>query len=104
MREDTTYLYRTYDKAGRLLYIGISADPDYRIYQHQSISSPTWEMGLQIDRWTCWRYPTRGEAEDAEAEAIWDEDPPYNKWGRPYLVDGQALSFAERLRQEARAS
>lgn len=80
-----TDLYRHYDGNGRLLYVGISLSAINRMSNHKQTSG--WSKlvaTIKIER-----YNTRKEALDAEARAIQEENPPYNKVGkgktaRPY--------------------
>lgn len=68
-----TCLYRYFDAAGRLLYVGISADPLVRMEAHKggrwwrSIRSATFEW-----------FDTRREAMEAEKVAIKAEGPIHN--------------------------
>lgn len=78
-----TDLYRYYDRAGCLLYVGVSKSAVVRAMQHEH-SAGWW------DRWAVMRrhvYPTRELALAAEREAIAVERPAYNIVGvtrRPY--------------------
>jgi len=68
-------LYRVYDKAGRLLYIGVSRNPRDRWYQH-SRKAPWWSQASWIDYCV---YRNENVALDAERHAICDEQPLHNK-------------------------
>ncbi|MFC8463367.1 hypothetical protein [Streptomyces sp. NPDC057250] len=69
-----TALYRLYDAADVLLYIGISHQPDVRFAQHAS-DKPWWTDVARRDvEW----HDDRPSAEAAEAEAIRAEDPEHN--------------------------
>lgn len=70
-------LYRHFDAAGVLLYIGISGVPFLRLQQHKSASA--WFK--QITTITIQRFPNRIEAARAERAAIESEKPLFN--GRP---------------------
>lgn len=69
-----TALYRHFDSAGRLLYIGISLSVVTRLSQHKN--SRWFEDIRRIEvQW----LPTRREAQHAEAVAIWNEKPKWNR-------------------------
>lgn len=71
----TTALYRWYDQAGRLLYVGITDDVATRQTRHAKRSS--WaEFAV---RSTVQRLSTRQVAERAEVEAIKTEQPLFNR-------------------------
>lgn len=70
----TTYLYRLLDNEARLLYIGISNSPIYRLFQH--LEEKPWAP--QIAWQNVKRFDTREEAEQAEESAIRTEKPLYN--------------------------
>jgi predicted GIY-YIG superfamily endonuclease len=69
-----TYLYRLLDGESRLLYIGISNAPIYRLFQH--LEEKPWAP--QITWQHVKRYESREEAEQAERECIRTERPLYN--------------------------
>ncbi len=72
-RDVRTALYRHYDKAGQLLYVGISLSVVTRISQHRD--KRWFEDIARIDvQWHCSRH----DAEHAEAVAIWRESPKWN--------------------------
>lgn len=73
----STALYRLTDTDGRLLYVGITTDPEERFRQHAS-TSPWWP--LVAHREIAW-HATRPAAEKAEATAIEEETPLYNRAG-----------------------
>lgn len=70
-------LYRCFDAAGGLLYIGITKDPGNRFAVHASIT-PWWcEVAkVTLDETS---YEDRGEAHAAERAAIRAERPFHNK-------------------------
>lgn len=70
----STALYRYYDAADVLLYVGMTGDLAERELEH--IRDSTW-MDFAA-RSTIERFPTRSEAEDAERDAIRDEAPLFN--------------------------
>lgn len=66
-------VYRLYNAAGELLYIGSSDNPDRRWKAHQS-TKPWWpEVSRREVTWHEWR-----EAWGEEASAIWHERPKHN--------------------------
>lgn len=69
-----TALYRFYDAAGDLLYVGITNDTTRRFAQH-AVDKVWWGLvdGDEIE----W-FPARADAEAAESVAIWQEQPRYN--------------------------
>lgn len=69
-----TALYRLYNEANELLYIGIAFNPTRRYNQHRK--TKTWWPEVARKE-VCW-YENRTEAEDAEDAAIRDERPRYN--------------------------
>lgn len=73
MQGDTT-VYRFFDTAGVLLYVGISKDLPTR-WTHHRLDKPWW---TNVATATLQHFPTRGEAEQAEREAIVAERPLYN--------------------------
>lgn len=75
MQHDTTALYRLFDAAGRLLYVGISANPEERLKSHAS-TAPWWPLVASRE---IAEYPSRDAAEGAETEAITTEHPLYNR-------------------------
>jgi prevent-host-death family protein len=69
-----TALYRLYDEAGTLLYIGISHQPEVRFEQH-SKSKEWWpHVARREVEW----FNDRPTAAKAEEEAIRSEDPEHN--------------------------
>lgn len=68
-----TALYRFYDAAGALLYIGICGEPLKRWYTH---AGKEWWPEVETFR-VIW-LPSRAEAEKAETEAIRVERPRHN--------------------------
>jgi excinuclease UvrABC nuclease subunit len=75
-----TALYRIYDRAGRLLYVGISEDVEQRIVQHARTAGWVDEMASM----TVESYPTRPAALAAELDAIHTEWPLWNYHGSPF--------------------
>ena len=110
---ERTALYRLFNEAGALLYVGITNDPDVRWSCHARQKDWWPEVHSRTIEWK----PTRAEAEAAEAEAIGREGPRWNvirpdangamlhgrKGGRPatgkttvrkFRIDGDAWSAA----------
>lgn len=71
------YLYRHWDQAGRLLYVGVTDRPRHRARRHAK-NSP-W-MVFQAEM-TVESYPSRIVAEEAETRAIADDQPLFNVAG-----------------------
>lgn len=69
-----TYLYRLLDDHGRLLYVGISNGPIYRLFQH--LEEKPWAP--QIAWQNVQRFASREDAEQAERQSIQCERPLYN--------------------------
>lgn len=77
MREDVIercYLYRFFDAGGRLLYVGIARDLGSRFAAHRRRG----EWWSCVVSGTIETYPSRAEAELAEALAIHSEHPLHN--------------------------
>lgn len=71
---DRTAVYRIYDEADSLLYVGVASSFGRRWSQHSS-KQEWWPM---VHRQTVTWYGTREDAEAAETVAIRDEKPVYN--------------------------
>ncbi|MFE9391643.1 GIY-YIG nuclease family protein [Streptomyces sp. NPDC006784] len=69
-----TALYRLFDRAGRLLYVGVAFDPAAR-WQSHARDKAWWDD--VVERRIEW-HPTRTEALTAEVQAIKHESPAYN--------------------------
>ncbi|MEU1088899.1 hypothetical protein ABZ401_19045 [Streptomyces sp. NPDC005892] len=69
-----TALYRLYDEAGTLLYIGISHQPEVRFAQHSKLKSWWPAVSRKVVEW----FDDRPAAAKAEADAIRAEDPEFN--------------------------
>ena len=69
-----TVVYRLYDKANELLYVGISSRFGVRWLEHAG-SKPWWP---EVDHVTLQLYDTREEALSIETDAIERERPLYN--------------------------
>jgi predicted GIY-YIG superfamily endonuclease len=72
------YVYRAFDDAGRLLYVGCTVNMEGRLATHAS-SSPWYMFHARIEVET---FPTRELAAEAEAVAIATEHPRWNMRGR----------------------
>jgi hypothetical protein len=72
---ELTHLYRHYDVTGQLLYVGVAQSTHNRLQQRRKQTSwfPLTAL-IAIDD-----YPTRASAEAAEARAIVEEAPIYNR-------------------------
>lgn len=67
-------LYRFYNENGTLLYIGVSLSALQRTMQHRT-TKDWWD---EVRRMEVEKFSTRGDALDAEAQAIRTERPLYN--------------------------
>lgn len=67
-------VYRLYDGKGHLLYVGATINVGSRMVQHRR-TQPWW---ARVRRISVAHYPSRQEAEVAEALAIWRENPRFN--------------------------
>ncbi|WNI19200.1 hypothetical protein [Actinacidiphila sp. ITFR-21] len=71
-------VYRLYNEAGALLYIGSAYDPDHRCKSHHV--KPWWpQVAQRVDEW----HPSREAAYVAETEAIATERPGRNRISGP---------------------
>ncbi|MFD1309753.1 GIY-YIG nuclease family protein [Streptomyces kaempferi] len=90
---DRTALYRLYDEAGQLLYVGITTYPPKRFVEHER-DKPWWSQVVRRDvEWV----ESRVKAETAERCAIAAEQPRYNRIhniGRP-IAAGPSPEAAE---------
>lgn len=69
-----TALYRHFDAAGRLLYVGISLNAVARLSQHRQCSAWFREIARVEIEW----HPSREAACEAEVQAIRSEQPLHN--------------------------
>lgn len=100
MTSDRTAVYRIYDSAGELLYIGITRSPRDRFVQHAATKK--WWADVDPAQTRIEWFAARDEAETVELAAIRVESPRHNivtgdqngcarflpkpvgtKWGRP---------------------
>lgn len=76
------YLYRCYDAAGRLLYIGCTTNPRRRLALHRSSQRTRASRLLQRYMASCQVdadvYPSEAAGRDAERVAIRAEQPLFN--------------------------
>ena len=97
MTERHTALYRLLAESGRLLYVGISSNPDFRWSTHSN-KQPWWSE--VADRKIEW-FGSREAASAAEVEAIKEERPVYNKQhsviGTSVAVPVRSTSISEPL-------
>lgn len=74
---DDVAVYRLYDAAGSLLYIGASKDPVHR-WSDEHRHAPWWSEVAAYE-WT--RHPSRAEARSVEQEALRAKPGKYNVHG-----------------------
>ncbi|MEA2678042.1 MAG: hypothetical protein QOJ81_2183 [Chloroflexota bacterium] len=72
--ERKTTLYRYFDEAGQLLYVGITSAQAYRSLQHAG-TARWWDLAAKA---TFEHFDTRAAASAAERQAIENERPLYN--------------------------
>lgn len=87
------YIYRHYDSAGRLLYIGCTGDPRSRYHVHKN-KSP-WFM--DVTRIDVQAIGERKQAHKAEIEAILTEQPIHNRYHK--VVPAPKPTRAEYLKK-----
>jgi hypothetical protein len=81
--EGRTALYRLYDADERLLYVGITADPEYRWTQHAKDKEWWPSVARKSVEW----FEARGRAASAEISTIRQELPQYNRQHASWPVD-----------------
>ncbi|MFG3492981.1 GIY-YIG nuclease family protein [Streptomyces sp. NPDC047972] len=100
-----TILYRMYDAADLLLYIGITCNPAQR-WDHHRTSSAWWPQAVRKELTT---FPDRASALAAESAAILAEEPKHNITGNPragrrdihlVLMGDRATALADLARAE----
>lgn len=74
VRDNTHILYRCYNKATRLLYVGMTNHLENRIKNHRA-GKVWWKY---VDHLTFQQFRSRGELARAEADAIEKESPKFN--------------------------
>lgn len=72
------YVYRAFDGADRLLYVGSTNDVEARMKSHNNSSA--WAVFMA--RYTVEEFHSKNEADAAEARAIAEEHPRWNITGR----------------------
>lgn len=77
------YVYRCFDSAGDLLYIGATSNLPERMREHRrpaprGLTHPIFTLAKRMAFWLANEYPTRAEAFAAERAAIRAEDPELN--------------------------
>lgn len=80
---ERTALYRHFDAAGRLLYVGISKNPHSRTKDH--LGAAHWKHTIEKVKVEWYSY--RSTALEAEASAIVRENPLHNLAGRLAIVE-----------------
>lgn len=93
---ESVAVYRLYDFAGVLLYVGISDNPKRRFAQHAD-DKGWWYL---VVRWTVEWFETRDAAVAAEARAIREECPAYNLAGVPEEQVDQRQWWLAKLERE----
>jgi hypothetical protein len=95
---EPTAIYRYFDEAGALLYVGISNNPEIRRRQHEE-SSGWYRFAAQ---WSVEWYEMRTDAARQELAAIEAERPMFNRTGtgadrdtraRDYLLERGAVDL-----------
>ncbi|SDL33444.1 GIY-YIG nuclease family protein [Streptomyces indicus] len=95
-----TALYRLYDAAGVLLYVGITHDPDARWASHAA-TKPWWgDVERRVLEW----HDSRDAAEVAEVETIRTELPRYNVAASPLAPGPRTLDSSELPVSEAKGN
>jgi predicted GIY-YIG superfamily endonuclease len=94
----STTLYRAYDAAGRLLYVGITDKlVTARLIQHALRDRRGFTAHMAAVHVT--RYSDRETAIAAESAVIRDENPVFNVAGRP--SDHQWVAYPDRYADDA---
>lgn len=75
---EQTWMYKVFNRAGNLLYVGITCCPKSRMKDHKS-NSIWWEDKYQM---TWESFESRQEAEKAEDFSIKNDNPVFNIRGR----------------------
>lgn len=77
---DDHYVYRCYDSAGHLLYIGCTQDMVMRMDVHAASWQNPASVGISLaaERAVATTYPDKATARAAEKQAIFDEAPLFN--------------------------
>ncbi|WP_438489538.1 GntR family transcriptional regulator [Streptomyces sp. S186] len=96
--DERTALYRLYDEASALLYVGIAQDPAARLRQHRLDQAWGSEIASNEVKW----FDTRPLAAAAESFAIRTEQPRHNGHSRPER-SRRYRQIADELRAEIMA-
>ncbi|MFJ8006123.1 hypothetical protein [Streptomyces fagopyri] len=89
-------VYRLYDDAGTLLYIGSAYDPETRAAQHKD--KPWWpDIARRTDEW----HPSRHVAYTEETKAIAADKPLHNTAGTPKFAEDRQRRAREDPRRQA---
>lgn len=95
-------LYRCFDAAGALLYVGVARDVEDRMFHHlhacNAGKQPNGTLRTHMADYTVEVYPTKLAARDAERQAIATEGPLLNKQHNPRRfrkVKGAAYALVE---------
>ena len=86
----THYVYRLWNEADELLYVGISKTLVTRLTQHDA----TQPWSAEVASVTAKKYPNRDKARAAEIEAIQTEGPRYNIRDRVKEIDWAAEAMS----------
>lgn len=89
---ESVAVYRLFNYAGALLYVGISGNPKGRFAQHAA-DKPWWRA---VARWSVQWYPDRATALAEEARAIAKEVPAFNIAG---VADEVVVDDVTRVRR-----
>lgn len=103
MIDAPTTLYRFFDAAGQLVYCGITGELPRRLQAHNR--QQNWWR--EVARLTLEHFPTRDAARAAEAQAIRDERPRFNRWSGQRAVPAEVTAamhaIAEKEQRDWRA-
>jgi hypothetical protein len=103
--DQPTTLYRFFDAAGQLLYVGITSDLPTRLRTHNRLQN-WWRDVVQT---TLEHFDSREAARAAELRAIRNEHPCFNRWSglqrvrMPAGVAAAIRAIAEQDRRDLRA-
>ncbi|HEY6019442.1 MAG TPA: GIY-YIG nuclease family protein [Candidatus Paceibacterota bacterium] len=85
-------VYRLYDDADRLLYVGYSSNLFHRLRRHRQKA----EWWPQVELVRIDECPTKPDALSIERQYIWYLHPAFNASGQMVVVDGKAMPFIPR--------
>lgn len=81
------FLYRCFDRDGVLLYVGVAADVESRMFHHLHQCNvgkqPNGSLRRHMTTWTSEPHPTKLAARDAERRTIAAEAPLLNRQHNP---------------------